>query len=124
MNKFTILLFSLLVVFMTGCSSTNFDLKLTTPKSFTPGQSTPIQLTILDQDGKPVKGAKVNVQLDMQGMSHGDISMKMQETGNGVYLGLAKFEMEGDYTANITIDSNGEKWKGEKRFSIVYNKAQ
>jgi len=124
MNKFTILIFSLILVLITGCSSNNFEIKLTTPKSFTPGQTTPIQLTILDQDGKPVKGAKVSAVLDMQGMSHGDVSMKMQETGNGVYMGQAKFEMEGDYTANIYIDSNGEKWKGEKRFSIVYNKAQ
>ncbi|MEH7098050.1 FixH family protein [Neobacillus vireti] len=124
MHKYTSLIFILILVLLSGCSSTNFNLKLTTPKSFTPGQATPIQLSIQDQDGKPVKGAKVSAILDMQGMSHGDVSMKMQESGNGVYIGQAKFEMEGDYTANIYIDSNGEKWKGEKRFSIVYNKAQ
>ncbi|MBV7504772.1 FixH family protein [Bacillus sp. sid0103] len=124
MNKFTILLISLILILITGCSSNNFEIKLVTPKSFTPGQSTPIQLKILDRDGKPVKGAEVSVKLDMQGMSHGDISMEMQETGNGVYVGQAKFEMEGDYTAAIKIDYNGEKWLGEKRFSIVYNHAQ
>ncbi|MGF6950167.1 hypothetical protein QF028_002672 [Neobacillus sp. B4I6] len=35
--------------------------------------------------------------------------MKMQETGNSVYVGQDKFEMEGDYTATIKIDCNGEK---------------
>ena len=124
MNKNTILMISLLFIIMAGCSSTNFDIKLTTPKTLTPGQATPMQLSILDQNGKPLKGAKVSVLLDMQGMSHGEVSMKMQETGNGVYVGQAQLEMEGDYTANINIDANGEKWKGEKRFSIVYNKTQ
>lgn len=124
MNKFTGLIISLLLLFMAGCSSNNFEIKLFSPKSFTPGQSTPIQFKILDRDGKPVKGAKISAELNMQGMSHGNISMKMQETGNGIYVGQAKFEMEGDYTATIKIDYNGEKWKGEKRFSIVYNNAQ
>jgi len=109
---------------MAGCSSNNFDIKLSTPKSFTPGQSSPIQLTILDPNGKPVKGAKVSAILKMNGMSHGDLSLKMQESGNGVYVGSASFEMEGDYTANISIDYNGEKTKVEKRFSIVNKKAQ
>ncbi|MEH7547104.1 FixH family protein [Neobacillus vireti] len=124
MNKFTSLIIGLLLVFMAGCSSNNFDLKLTTPKSFTPGQSTPIQLKILDREGKPVKGAKVSAKLDMQGMSHGDTSLKLQETGNGVYAGKGNLEMEGDYTATIQIDYNGEKSLREKRFSIVYKKAQ
>ena len=124
MNKFMILIISLIMVFIAGCGSNNFEIKLSTPKTFTPGQSSTIQLRILDQENKPVKGAKVSAILDMQGMSHGDVSMRLQESGNGVYVGKAKFEMEGDYTANIYIDSNGEKWKGEKRFSIVYNKAE
>ena len=124
LNKFTSLLISLMLILITGCSLNNFDIKLFTPKSFTPDQSIPIKVKILDREGKPVKGAKVSADLDMQGMSHGDITMKMQETGNGVYVGQAKFEMEGDYTATIKIDYNGEKWKGEKRFSIVYNNAQ
>jgi uncharacterized protein YfaS (alpha-2-macroglobulin family) len=124
MNKFTILLISLLLVSMTGCSSNNFVIKLSTPRTFTPGQSSTIQLKILDQESKPVKGAKVSAILDMQGMSHGDVSMRLQESGNGVYVGKAKFEMEGDYTANININYKGKKWKGEKRFSIVYDKAQ
>jgi len=124
MNKVTGLLISLVLILMTGCSSNNFEIKLITPKSFTPDQSTPIQMKILDREGKPVEGAKVSADLDMQGMSHGNISMKMQETGNGEYVGQANFEMEGDYTAAITIDYKGEKWLGEKRFSIVYNKAQ
>ncbi|MCM3728969.1 FixH family protein [Neobacillus cucumis] len=124
MKKITSLIIGLLFVFMAGCSSNNFDLKLTTPKSFTPGQLTPIQLKILDREGKPIKGAKVSAKLDMQGMSHGDTSLKLQETGNGVYAGNANLEMEGDYTATIQIDYNGEKSLSEKRFSIVYNKAQ
>ncbi|PLS09634.1 FixH family protein [Neobacillus cucumis] len=124
MKKATGLIIILLLVMMASCSSNNFDIKLTTPKSFSPGQSSAIQLKILDRDGQPVTGAKVSTIMKMQGMSHGDFSMKMQETGNGVYVGKANFEMEGDYTAIIYIDHNGEKWKGEKRFSIVYNKGQ
>ncbi|MEH7417463.1 FixH family protein [Neobacillus drentensis] len=124
MNKFTILIIGLVMVLMAGCSSNNIEIKLTTPKSFTPGQLTPIQVKILDPKGQPVKGAKVSAKLDMQGMSHGDTSLNFQETGNGVYVGKANLEMEGDYTAAIQIDYDGEKSLSEKRFSIVYNQAQ
>ncbi|MED4228247.1 FixH family protein [Neobacillus cucumis] len=124
MKKFTGFIMSLLLILMVGCSSNNFEIKLSTPKSFTSGQSTPIQVKILDPDGKPVKGAKVSTKLDMQGMSHGDISINMQEKGNGVYVGQANIEMEGDYIATIKVDDNGEKWLGEKRFSIVSNNSQ
>jgi hypothetical protein len=57
-------------------------------------------------------------------MSHGATSLKLQETGTGVYAGKANIEMEGDYTVTIQIDYSGEKSMAEKRFSIVYNKAQ
>ncbi|WHY64467.1 FixH family protein [Neobacillus sp. SuZ13] len=124
MNKFTSLLISFILILITGCSANNFEIKLSTPKSFTPDQATPIQMKILDREGNPVEGAKVSADLDMQGMSHGDISMKMKETRKGVYVGQAEFEMEGDYTATIKIDHKGEKWLGEKRFSIVYKKVQ
>ncbi|WP_160723684.1 FixH family protein [Bacillus sp. USDA818B3_A] len=120
-NKVIRLIICLLFVLLAGCSANSYDLKLSTPKSFTPGQTTPIQLKILDQNGKAVEGAKVAAILDMNGMSHGDLSVAMQETENGVYVGNVKFEMEGDYTAIIQIDKNGEKTKTEKRFSIVYN---
>lgn len=124
MKKFIVVVCSLLLVLLSGCSSNNFQIKLSTPKSFTPGQPSPIQVKILDREGKPVKGAKVSAVLDMQGMSHGDTSMKMQETGNGVYAGKANIEMEGDYTATIKIDYKGENWEGQKRFSIVSKAAQ
>src|SRR4051812_20612927 len=117
MNKFTRVIFSLMLILISGCSSNQFEIQLVTPKSFIPGQPTPIKLKIFDREGKPVKGAKVSANIDMQGMSHGDISMKLQETGNGVYVGQAEFEMEGDYTAGIIINHNGVKWSGEKRFS-------
>ncbi|MGG3467481.1 FixH family protein [Neobacillus pocheonensis] len=119
MNKFIIIVLSLVIILVSGCSSNNFQITLSAPKSFTPGQSTPIQFKILDREGRPVKDAKVSADLKMQGMSHEDLSMEMQETGNGVYAGKANIEMEGDYIATIKIDYKGEKWVGEKRFSIV-----
>ncbi|MGG1679990.1 FixH family protein [Neobacillus sp. NRS-1170] len=124
MNKFIVLVFSIVLVLISGCSSNNFQIKLSTPKSFTPGKASPIEFKITDSEGKPVEGAKVSAVLKMQGMSHGDLSMQMQEIGDGVYAGKANIEMEGDYTAAIKIDYKGAKWAGEKRFSIVYKKAQ
>ncbi|WP_223592691.1 FixH family protein [Neobacillus bataviensis] len=123
MNKFIVVVFSIVLVLISGCSSNNFQIKLSTPKSFTPGQASPIELKILNREGKPVEGAKVSAVLKMQGMSHGDLSMKLQEMGDGVYAGKANIEMEGDYTAAIKIDYKEEKWAGEKRFSIVYKNA-
>ena len=118
-NRHLVLVLSLLLILIPGCSSNNFQIQLSAPKSFTLGSSSPIQLKIQDREGKPVEGAKVTADLKMQGMSHGDLSIKMHEMENGVYLGNANIEMEGDYTANIQIDYKGKKWSGEKRFSIV-----
>ncbi|WP_251552536.1 FixH family protein [Neobacillus muris] len=121
MSKFKYLPFviCLLLVVITGCDYNKFQIELTAPKSFAPGQSSLIQLKILDTEGKPVKGAKVSAELKMERMSHGDLSMEMQETNDGVYVGNTAIEMEGNYTVNISIQYKGEKWTGEKRFSIV-----
>ena len=125
MKKFAFLFVCFLLVLMSGCSSNDFQIELLTPKSFSPEQSSTIQIKVLDSEGKPVTGAKVRADLNMHMMSHGDIAMKdMKETSNGVYSGVATFEMEGDYTATIQIDDNGKKWTGEKRFSIVSSQAK
>ncbi|WP_462412888.1 FixH family protein [Neobacillus sp. Marseille-QA0830] len=121
MNKHKSLAFviSLLLVVMAGCDYNKFQIQLSAPKFFTLGQSSPIQLKVQDSDGKPVIGAKVRADLKMKGMSHGILSIKMQEAEDGVYVGNADIEMDGDYTATITVDYKGEKWVGEKRFYIV-----
>ncbi|WP_042461336.1 FixH family protein [Neobacillus dielmonensis] len=117
--KYLAFVFSLLLVVMAGCDYNKFQIELSTPKSFTLDQPSPIQIKIQDSDSNPVVGAKVTVDLKMKGMSHGNLSIEMQETKDGVYVGNADIEMEGDYTASIIINDKGEKWMGEKRFSIV-----
>jgi uncharacterized GH25 family protein len=124
MKKRIVWLVSLVMVLLAGCGSSDFQIELVTPKSFTVDQPSTIQIKVLDADGKPVTGAKVSAELNMHMMSHGDISMKnMKETANGVYTGTVEFEMEGDYTATIQIDDEGKQWTGEKRFSIVAKQA-
>jgi adenylosuccinate synthase len=71
MKKIGIFTISLILILIAGCSSNNLQVKLLTPKTFTPGQTFAMQVKITDQNGKPVKGAKVSASLTMKNMDHG-----------------------------------------------------
>lgn len=121
MQRFTVLIFSILLIFLAGCGSNQVKVDLITPKAYTPGQVSPIKMKVFDNKGNPVKGAKVSVEFKMEGMSmkQGDVSMAAKESGDGLYSGNANLQMEGDYTAAIKVEQNGKKYEQEKRFSLV-----
>nr|WP_275940695.1 FixH family protein [Neobacillus terrae] len=111
----------MLLIFIAGCNSEHLKVDLLTPKTFTPGQVSPIKMKVTDNKGNPIKGAKISVKFKMQGMNMkpGNDSMVANETGDGLYTGNANLQMEGDYTATIKVDQNGKKFEQEKRFSII-----
>jgi cytochrome oxidase Cu insertion factor (SCO1/SenC/PrrC family) len=118
MKKIGIFTISLILILIAGCSSNNLQVKLLTPKTFTPGQTFAMQVKITDQNGKPVKGAKVSASLTMKNMDHGTYPVTMDDIGDGYYVGPANLPMDGDWVADLTVNNHGKKFEDEKQFSI------
>ncbi|CAH2713193.1 hypothetical protein BACCIP111895_00328 [Neobacillus rhizosphaerae] len=119
MNRIAIFIMSILLVIIAGCGhSTNYNVKLSTPKTFTPGKTMAMQLKIVDKQGKPVKFAKLKVNLNMKNMDHGTIPVTVEEIGDGKYIGIVNLPMQGDWVANINVEHDGEKFEVEKEFTV------
>jgi uncharacterized protein YfaS (alpha-2-macroglobulin family) len=121
MKRLAVFFVSILLIFITACGRDQIKVSLFTPKTYTPGEVSQVKVKVLNNKGKPITGAKISVIFNMQGMSmkHGNVSMAPKESGNGLYIGNANLQMEGDYTAVIKVEQNGEKFEQEKRFSII-----
>lgn len=110
---------SLMVFIIAGCGGTKeFQVKLSTPKTFTEGKAYPMQIKITDQKGNPVKGAHVNAEVNMKNMDHGTVPVTVEETEDGKYIGLANLAMNGDWIASIKVEKNGKSVEEEKEFSV------
>ena len=112
MKRLAIFFVSLMLIFIAGCGSDQLKVDLITPKTYTPGQVSPIKIQVSDNEGeRRFKGAKVSVEFNMQGMSmeQGNVSMAAKEIGDGLYIGNANLQMEGDYTRGR--NQSGPKWR-------------
>lgn len=118
MKKLSVFIISFVLILLAGCSSNNIQVKLSTPKTFTPGKAFAMQIKVTDQDGKPFKGAKVSADLRMKNMDHGTFPVTFDEVENGRYIGSTNLPMDGDWVADITVDQDGKKSEVEKEFSI------
>jgi cytochrome oxidase Cu insertion factor (SCO1/SenC/PrrC family) len=92
--------------------------KLSTPKTFTPGKLYVIQFTVLDKQGKPVENATVSTDLMMKNMDHGTTPVAVEEIGEGKYIGTASLAMNGDWVASIKVEHGGKIVEDEKEFSV------
>ncbi|MBO0962411.1 FixH family protein [Neobacillus sp. MM2021_6] len=126
MKKISIFIISLLLVFVAaGCgASNNVNVKLSAPKTFTPGKPYAMQIKVTDKAGNPVKGAKVSANLNMKNMDHGTISVTAEEIGDGKYIGTADLPMNGDWLATILVEHEGAKVEEEKQFSVEVKTAE
>jgi cytochrome oxidase Cu insertion factor (SCO1/SenC/PrrC family) len=118
MKKLTVVIISFILILLAGCSTNNIQVKLSTPKNFTPGKAFAMQIKVTDPDGKPIKGAKVSADLSMKDMDHGTFPVTMDEIEGGRYVGPVDLPMAGDWVADITVDQDGKKSEVEKEFSI------
>lgn len=119
MKRFAVFIVSLLLILIAGCAGANsFQVKLSTPKTFTPGKAFPMQIKIFDNQGRPVKGAKVSAELNMKNMDHGTIPDSIEETGDSKYVGIANLSMNGDWVADIKMENNRKTMEEEKQFTI------
>ena len=69
-------------------------------KSFT------VRAHLLNAEGGPVTGAKLVGVLNMKAMDHGSLQFEFTEKGNGVYEGISKVEMSGDWNLKLTAEQD------------------
>ena len=79
-----------------------------TPAEPAPNKPAKFNITITDQDGKPVTGADVNITLTMKTMDMGEEKVKLADKGNGDYQGEGKVTMSGDWNAAVTAKKAGQ----------------
>ncbi|MEH7504808.1 SCO family protein [Neobacillus drentensis] len=119
MKRYIVFIMSFIIIFIAGCGASNtVTVKLSTPKTFTPGNIYAMQFTVVDKQGNPVKGAKVSVELSMKNMDHGTTPVAVEEIGDGKYIGTASLAMNGDWVASIKVEHDGEIVEDEKQFSV------
>lgn len=120
MNRIiSVFIMSFIILFIAGCgASNNLTVKLSTPKTFTPGKIFAMQFTVMDKQGKMVEGAKVSADLNMKNMDHGTIPVDVEEIGDGKYIGTVNLAMNGDWVASVKVEHDGEMVEEEKEFSV------
>lgn len=126
MKKIPVIILSLiLVIVVAGCGASNkLNVKLSAPKTFTPGKPYMMQIKMKDMKGHPVKGAKVSAHLNMKNMDHGTIPVKVEDIGDGKYIGTTDLPMNGAWVATIKVEHDGEKFEEEKQFSVEVKTAE
>lgn len=108
-----------MILFIAGCGiSNNITVKLTTPKTFTPGKIYAMQFTVGDKQGNPLEGAKVSAELNMKNMDHGTIPVAVEEIGDGKYIGTASVAMNGEWVAAIKVEDDKKIVEDEKHFTV------
>ena len=119
MKKSFVFILSLMFIFIAGCgSASNLTIKLSTPKTFTPGKIYAMQFSVVDKQGNPVEGAKVSAELNMKNMDHGTTPVAVKEIGDGKYIGTANIAMNGDWMATIKVEQDGKIVEDEKQFTV------
>jgi hypothetical protein len=67
-----------------------------------------LRLTLRDEKGEPVTGARVTADLGMPFHDMGENKVEFAEKSSGVYEGPAKFTMEGPWEAHVIAEKNGK----------------
>jgi len=119
MKRLSVFIMSLFIIIISGCGGlNNVSVKLSSPKTFTPGKIYAMQFTVLDKQGNPVEGVNVSADLTMKNMDHGTTPVEVEEIGDGKYIGTADLAMNGDWVAAVPVEHNGEMIEDLKQFSV------
>ncbi|MEH7073522.1 SCO family protein [Neobacillus drentensis] len=119
MKRLTVILMTMIIIFIAGCGgSQRLSVKLTSPKTFTPGKMYAMQFTVTDKQGNPVEDAKVSANLAMKNMDHGTTPVAVQDIGEGKYIGTANLAMNGDWIASIKVEHDGDILEEDREFAV------
>jgi nitrogen fixation protein FixH len=118
-----LLLFLGLVIFTIGCKSTSpsqaaqsntveHALRVsvnTAPAEPRMDKPFTVRTQLFNASGGPVTGAKVFGALSMKEMDHGKIQFEFTEKGHGVYEGISKVEMSGEWNLHLNAEHGNDR---------------
>jgi nitrogen fixation protein FixH len=68
-----------------------------------------VRVQLLDSEGGPVTSAKISGALAMKSMDHGATGFEFTEKGQGVYEGISKVEMSGEWELKLIAEHGAER---------------
>jgi nitrogen fixation protein FixH len=81
----------------------------TAPSQLRMDKSFTVRVHLLDPAGAPVTGAKVAGTLSMKEMNHGNSHFDFTEKGHGVYEGISKVEMSGEWNLKLSAEHGADR---------------
>jgi nitrogen fixation protein FixH len=94
-----------------------WTISLTPPSDIKANYDAPMQVTVKDETGQPVKGANVEMTVTMVDMDHGEFKHAAKETAPGIYQAAAtKFYMVGTWNLKVKAQKGSES--ASKDFKI------
>jgi len=86
-----------------------WTIALTPPTDIKANFDAPVQVTVTDEMGKPVKGANVEMTVTMVDMDHGEFKHAAKETAAGTYEAAStKFYMVGTWNLKVKAQKGAE----------------
>jgi len=86
-----------------------WTITLTPPADVKANSATPLHATVTDENGKPVKGADVEMTVTMVDMDHGESKHAAKETAAGDYEApAAKFAMAGTWNVKVKAQKGSD----------------
>jgi hypothetical protein len=68
-----------------------------------------VRTQLFDAAGGPVTGAKISGALSMKEMDHGKTEFEFTEKGHGVYEGISKVEMSGEWNLHLNAEHGSDR---------------
>ncbi|CAM3847593.1 FixH family protein [Mesobacillus thioparans] len=115
-------LFLLITILLAGCNQEpEWKVDITNEPVFANGDESEFEIEVTE-NGKAVKGLKIDVELAMSSMDHGAINVELKEGPDGVYVGSANFSMAGEWEAAFYLEKDG--LRQEKVMNLKVKKAE
>lgn len=81
-----------------------------------------LKFELIDRDGKPVQGGQVDFTAQWPGDPNFDTTMKMHETGSGLYEGSMNFPRPGNWDVLIKVVANERIFEMEQKIFVAVPK--
>jgi hypothetical protein len=108
MNQFFIRSLLLLILILSGCSSSpNIDIEVSEPFFMQKDKATLFKVAI-SENNKPLTDLKVTADFSMKNMDHGQYQTTLQEEKDGIYSGNIELPMAGDWEIFITAEKGSK----------------
>ncbi len=108
MKRFLIGSFFILILILSGCSSsTNIHMEISEPFYMHKDKPSLFKVSITDNN-KALTNLKVSAEFSMKNMDHGEYKTALQEEKDGIYSGSVELPMAGDWEIVVTAEKEGK----------------